>query len=134
MINPAPQQAGTPYRQLGGPEPVRKLVDRFYDLMDKDPAYAALRALHAADLSPMRVSLTSFLVGWLGGPRDWFDAQPGRCVMSAHKAIPVTAETAAQWTDAMSRALADTGIEPTLAEMIDNAFRRMAQGMVKRPS
>ena len=36
---------------------VRRLVDGFYDLMDADPAYAVLRALHPADLSGSRDKL-----------------------------------------------------------------------------
>ena len=47
------------------------------DLMEADPAYETLRALHAADLSPMRDSLSDFLMAWLGGPRDWFVQRPG---------------------------------------------------------
>ncbi len=43
----------TPYELLGGEPGVRALVDRFYDIMDRDPAMAPLRALHAADLAPI---------------------------------------------------------------------------------
>ena len=35
----------TPFALLGGETPVRALVDRFYDLMDLEPQFAALRAL-----------------------------------------------------------------------------------------
>lgn len=119
----------TPFETIGGAAAVRGFVDRFYDLMDTDPAYAALRALHAPDLAPMRDSLAGFLTAWLGGPRDWFEQRPGACIMSAHAKIPVTAETARQWTDAMARALADSPIDPGLVVRINEAFARMAQGM-----
>ena len=79
----APPVRQTPYDLMGGRPVVSAMVERFYDLMDTDPAYAALRALHAPDLAPMRASLTGFLTAWLGGPRDWFDQHPGACVMSA---------------------------------------------------
>ncbi len=46
----APPQ--TPFTLMGGIPTVRRLVDRFYDLMEEDPAYAALRDLHAPDSSP----------------------------------------------------------------------------------
>ena len=122
----------SPFEILGGESAVRRLVDRFYDLMDQDPAYAELRALHAPDLGPMRASLTGFLTGWLGGPRHWFEAQPGRCVMSAHAQVPINAATAGQWTQAMARALADTGADPTLAAQINQVFGRMSAGMAAR--
>ena len=55
----------TPFDLIGGEECVARFVNRFYDLMDSDPAYAGLRSLHAADLGPMRASLTDFLIAWL---------------------------------------------------------------------
>jgi len=121
----------SPFIAAGGADGVAALVNRFYDLMETDPAYAELRALHAADLAPMRASLTGFLSGWLGGPRDWFDANPGRCMMSMHANVPVSALTARQWTAAMGRALADTGVEPDLAARILDAFTRMAAAMAR---
>lgn len=128
---PAPP-AETPFDWIGGQDCVAAVVDRFYDLMETDPAYAALRALHAPDLAPMRTSLTGFLCGWLGGPRDWFEARPGACVMSLHAPIKVDAQTAGQWTQAMARALADSGVDPELAGQINEAFARMSAGMAMR--
>jgi hemoglobin len=119
----------SPYELIGGREPVQKLVDRFYDLMDKDPAYAALRALHAPDLAPMRSSLAGFLTGWLGGPRDWFTS--GRCMMSAHASLAIDQTTSAQWTNAMARALAASEVEAQLAAKINQAFAQMAAGMAR---
>ncbi|SOE67957.1 globin [Burkholderia sp. D7] len=43
-IEQAPQP--TAFELVGGEERVRALVDRFYDLMDLEPEFAALRALH----------------------------------------------------------------------------------------
>jgi hemoglobin len=34
----------TPFEWIGGEDKVKALVDRFYDLMDIEPAYTALRA------------------------------------------------------------------------------------------
>jgi hemoglobin len=119
----------TPFDILGGRSAVAAFVERFYDLMEGDPAYAELRALHAPDLGPMRRSLTGFLTAWLGGPRDWFDERPGACVMSAHAGVKITPASAEQWKTAMARALADSGVTPELAAQINAAFARMSQGM-----
>ena len=40
----------TPYDLLGGEDGIRRLVDRFYDLMDTAPEAATVRALHATSL------------------------------------------------------------------------------------
>ena len=106
------------------------MVERFYDLMDADPAYADLRAMHAADLGPMRASLAGFLSGWAGGPRDWFDANPGKCMMSMHSGFTITRETALQWVQAMERAFADCGLaDHPVALLMNERFRMMAGGM-----
>ena len=63
----------TMYEALGGVGAVRALVNRFYDIMDGDPALAPLRAMHAADLSPMRDKLTDWMTAFLGGPQHYFE-------------------------------------------------------------
>lgn len=122
-------KARTAYDLVGGKPAVRQFVDRFYDLMDADPAYRELRALHASDLDPMRDSLAGFLTAWLGGPRDWFEEHPGLCMMSAHRDVSITPETARQWADAMSRAVLDSSIDKELAHKLVQALSGMALGM-----
>lgn len=62
----------TPYERLGGEAVVRRLVNRFYGLMDTLPEARGIRALHPADLGSSREKLFKFLSGWLGGrPCIW---------------------------------------------------------------
>ena len=63
----------THYERLGGGDVIRKLVDRFYDLMDEDPDYYGIRKLHPADLTESRNKLFWFLSGWTGGPPEYTD-------------------------------------------------------------
>lgn len=129
---PPPQTAKSPYERIGGRETLQRIADRFYDLMDQDPAYARLRAMHQPDLSFMRQSLTGFLSGWSGGPRDWFEANPGKCMMSAHKPFSIDAEVAGQWAGAMQRAIADVAPADTeIAEALADVLSRMALGMAR---
>ena len=44
----------TPFAWIGGEERVKALVERFYDLMDLEPAYSALRAAHGSTLDNAR--------------------------------------------------------------------------------
>lgn len=100
--------------------------------MEEEPDYRPLRDLHASDLSLMRESLTGFLAGWLGGPRDWFEKNPGKCMMSLHAPLPIEAVMADLWVSAMGRAMSDSGLDRVLAEEVGAAFRRMATAMVRR--
>ena len=119
-----------PFYQLGGHETFRAICNRFYDLMESEPAYAELRAMHAPDLSKMRESLAGFLAAWAGGPRDWFEQNPGKCMMSAHKPFRISADVAKQWADAMKRAIEDVAPENTqLAKAMGGVLEEMALGM-----
>lgn len=122
----------TPFYRLGGHKTFEAICDRFYDLMDQDPAYAQLRAMHAPDLGPMRKSLALFLAGWAGGPRDWFDANPGKCMMSAHRNLVIDRAVAGQWAHAMERAVADIAPEPAdMAQALAQVLGNLAKGMTR---
>lgn len=126
-------QPNSPFHRLGGHAAMEAIVERFYDLMDQDPAYAELRAMHAPDLAPMRRSLALFLAGWSGGPRDWFEQNPGTCMMSAHKRLAIGPEVAAQWAEAMTRAVADAGLaDAELARAMGGVLADLALGMGRR--
>ena len=119
-----------PYYRLGGAPVFEAICNRFYDLMEQDPQYAELREMHSADLDPMRETLPLFLAGWAGGPRDWFDASPGRCMMSVHKPFVINHAVAGQWADAMKRAIADVAPEPAeMAQAMGDALANLARGM-----
>jgi hemoglobin len=130
----APARPTTPYERIGGRLPISLMVERFYDLMDAEPAFARLRALHRGDLGPMREKLTDFLTAWMGGPRDWFDKNPGICMMSAHAAIPgIDRATAEQWIACMKRAARDiVEQDPDLAASMLDSMSTMCRAMARR--
>lgn len=122
----------SPFERIGGHAALQAITDRFYDLMDEDPSFAELRAIHAEDLAFMRQSLPLFLAVWAGGPRDWFEANPGKCMMSAHGGIAITSDTADQWADAMTRAIAECEVaDREIADAMAEVLARMARGMAR---
>lgn len=122
----------SPFERVGGHPVLRAITQRFYDLMEQDPAYAELRAMHAADLTFMRQALPQFLAGWAGGPRDWFEANPGKCMMSMHAPFPINRQTADQWAQAMTRAIAETEVaDREIGDAMADVLARMARGMAR---
>jgi len=122
----------TPFERLGGAVVLERIVERFYDLMESDQAYAELRAMHAADLAPMRRSLAGFLTAWSGGPRNWFVENPGKCMMSVHGGLPIDAQTAGQWSAAMQRAIADVAPgDRETAELFAGRLDQIARAMAR---
>ena len=124
--------AATMYAALGGAEAVRTLVNRFYDIMDQDPAFAQLRALHAADLAPMREKLTDWMCAWLGGPQHYFDRPDAVCFGAAHGGYAIDATLRDQWLDCMFRALADVGAAPSLQARIRTPLAELANFLRNR--
>jgi hemoglobin len=124
--------SASPFARIGGHAVLHAITDRFYDLMEQDPAYAELRAMHAPNLAEMRAALPLFLAGWAGGPRDWFEANPGKCMMSMHAPFPIDRQTASQWALAMRRAIAATPVaDREIATAMADVLDRMATGMAK---
>ncbi len=99
----------TPFETLGGAASVRALVDRFYDLMDLEPEFAALRALHPTTLEGSRDKLTWFLTGWLGGPNLYVDRFGHPMLRARHLPYPIGIEVRDQWLACMGLAMAELG-------------------------
>ncbi len=130
MASTAEPVAASPFERIGGHETILAISNRFYDLMESDPAYAELRAMHAPDLTWMRVELARFLAGWCGGPRDWFTDNPGKCMMSLHKSFTISHDAAGQWAEAMTRAIADVGpADRQIAEALGSVLSDFSLGM-----
>lgn len=124
--------APSPFQRLGGEPGVRALVDRFYDLMDLEPGYAALRALHPQDLSGSRDKLHWFLCGWLGGP-DLYQQRFGHPRLRArHLPYAIGIAERDQWMACMLQAMQEQAVDTGLAERLAQAFFGTADWMRNR--
>lgn len=117
------------YDRLGGEQPLRQLVDRFYDLMDQLPEARQIRHLHAPDLSEAREKLFMFLSGWLGGPQLYIQKFGHPRLRQRHLPFPIGEEERDQRMMCMIRAMQDTGVEPALREELTQAFFKTADFM-----
>ncbi len=122
----------SPYEMIGGAAAVRKVVDRFYDIMDSDPAAARIRAMHAPDLAPMRERLFEYLSGWLGGPPLYFQRADAKCIVSAHRPFAIGAAERDEWMMCMRRALADSEVPEDMRKLLDTPLSRMAEAFRNR--
>ena len=104
----------SPYERLGGEAAVRKLVDRFYELMDTLPQAKKIRALHPDDLSGSRDKLFKFLSGWLGGPQLYTQEYGHPRLRARHMPFPVDEVARDAWMLCMKKAIEEMNLDDEL--------------------
>jgi len=129
IVPDAESNAATPYERIGGDVAVRALVERFYDLMEMEPSYARLRAVHAPSLASAREKLYLFLSGWLGGPQLYVARYGHPRLRARHLPFAIGSTERDQWLACMHRALVDTGVPDDLAAQLMPAFFQTADWM-----
>ncbi len=121
--------AHTPFAAFGDEAAVRALVDTFYDTMDTQPAYAAIRAMHPDDLTASRDKFFKFLCGWLGGPQYYIQEHGHPRLRMRHAPFPVDEAARDAWLACMAFAMDDQGIEGDLRVFLDQRFAHVADFM-----
>jgi hemoglobin len=124
--------AATVYERLGGETAVRALVDRFYDLMDLEPAFAGLRALHPMQLDGSRDKLHWFLCGWLGGPDHYVQRFGHPRLRARHLPYPIGIAERDQWLACMKQAMQEQALDEGLARGLAESFFGTADWMRNR--
>ena len=88
------EATAAPYDALGSETGIKRLVHRFYELMDELPEAYAVRQMHPESLQGSEQSLFEFLSGWFGGPSPYIAKKghprlrmrrrPRRCAIRTH--------------------------------------------------
>ena len=123
----------TPYELLGGEEVLRKLVQRFYVVMDTLPEAQPIRKMHPANLKTSEDKLFDFLSGWLGGP-PLFEQKHGHPRLRArHLPFTIGKSERDQWMICMVHAFEDIGIQDPLRSQLLESILRLADHMRNQP-
>ena len=119
----------TIYEQIGGEQVLRRLVDRFYDLMDALPEAAGIRALHPESLEHSREKLFMFLSGWMGGPQLYIERFGHPRLRARHLPFPIGGAERDQWMMCMRQALEEIEVDPLLRHQLAHSFAQLADFM-----
>jgi len=127
----------TPFEWIGGEDRVRALVERFYDLMELEPAYTDLRAVHGNTLDNARERLFWFLCGWLGGPQHYTERFGHPMLRARHLPQSIGGHSIGirerdQWLACMDQAMGETGVPEGLRARLRNSFFQTADHMRNR--
>jgi hemoglobin len=126
------QTATTFYEHLGGEPTVRRLVDRFYELMDTLPEAYGIRKLHPADLSGSADKLFMYLTGWLGGPQLYVQAHGHPRLRARHLPFPIAGTERDQWLMCMRMAMNEVLPADESREQLYQALADLADHMRNR--
>jgi hemoglobin len=129
---PGERREVSAFEAVGGEAAVRGLVDRFYDLMDLEPAFRELRALHPTTLDGSRDKLFWFLCGWLGGPQHFVERFGHPMLRARHLPFSIGIRERDQWMACMTQAMREVGMDPDLAARLEKAFFGTADWMRNR--
>jgi len=123
------EESRTLYEVLGGEAKLREMVDRFYDLMELEPAFAGIRALHPPTTDGSRDKLFWFLSGWMGGPDHFVERFGHPRLRARHLPFPVGSSERDQWLRCMAWAMEDVGIAEDLRLRLMESFYQTADWM-----
>ena len=118
---------------LGGEAGIRRLVDRFYDLMDSAPEATNVRALHAASLKQSREKLYLYLMGWTGGPPIYVERYGHPRLRQRHMAFAIGARERDEWLWCMQRSLAQHELPDDTRAYLWQRLRELADHMRNQP-
>ena len=121
------------FEWIGGEEKVKALVERFYDLMDLERSYTALRAVHGSDLANARQRLFWFLCGWLGGPNHYTDRFGHPALRARHMPFKIGILERDQWLACMDQAMGETKVPEDLRAHLRGSFYKTADWMRNTP-
>lgn len=122
----------TLYDLIGGDIGVRRLVDRFYDVMDRDPAARVIRDMHPDDLGESRDKLHEFLSGWMGGPALYQEKRGHPRLRFRHLPFSIGDAEAAQWLYCMNEALRELQVPHAAAQRLMQGLTMTARHMINR--
>lgn len=122
----------SPYQRIGGDTAIRRLVDRFYELMDELPEAYAARKIHPADLGESGNKLFDFLSGWLGGPQRFVEKHGHPMLRRRHLPYSIGPAERDQWLLCMKMALEETVMDVPLRETLYAQFVQLGDHMRNR--
>ena len=114
------------YAAIGGEPTVRRLVTRFYELMDTLPEAKACRDIHPPSLEGSAEKLYEYLSGWLGGPQLYVEKRGHPMLRRRHLVAEIGPAERDGWLLCFERALAETIEDEALREAIREPARQLA--------
>jgi hemoglobin len=120
----------TPYDMIGGEAGIRRLVNRFYVLMDELPEAYTVRKIHPDSLEGSAQGLFEFLSGWLGGPQLYVAKKGHPRLRMRHAPYAVNQVVRDEWMLCMTQAINEQLPDSAFRSWLLSTFSQMANHLI----
>jgi len=120
----------TLFEALGGEPVIRRIVDAFYDRIDKSTVF---RSMFPADLAETRTKTFEFLVGWTGGPQLYMEKYGHPRLRMRHMPFPIGTVERNEWMRCMSEAVTEVGVDPKAGRAFFDSLWKTADFLRNKP-
>ena len=108
---------------MGEEAGIKKLITRFYDLMETAPEAKDVLAVHPKNLKQSREKFFLFLVGWTGGPQTYIETRGHPALKRRHQPFAIGPKERDQWFWCMDKALDESGYDVEVVAYLKNHFK-----------
>lgn len=115
------------FARLGGRDAVRRIVERFYSLVEAD---AEQRAIYPSDLEPGKEKLVLFFEQWMGGESRYSDLYGHPRLRIRHFPFVIDELAAGRWLRYMRQAMKEEGMDEATLATVFKALGPLAHHMV----
>ena len=123
--------AVTVFEAVGGEEPIRRLVHRFYEEVAEDPV---LRAMYPEeDLGPAEERMALFFIQFWGGPRSYSERRGHPRLRLRHAPFRIDRAAHDTWLRHMRTALDALHLSPDLDQRVWDSLTTPAAAMINTP-
>ena len=118
------------YDQVGGHEFFASLVDRFYDLVEKDQILRPLYPQGEEGMQAAREHLALFLSQYWGGPPVYNEMRGAPMLRARHLPFQIGVAERDAWFKHMKAAVEQSGVEEEIATELLDYFDRAATHLI----
>ncbi|MDE2777380.1 MAG: globin [Chloroflexota bacterium] len=118
------------YDLVGGEEPLRSVVDQFYDKVEADPI---LRPMYPPELAEAKRRLFLFLVQFFGGPTRYSEERGHPRLRMRHFSFAIDRQARDHWLAHMRAAIDEAGIREPARSLMRDYFERSSAFLINRP-
>lgn len=117
------------FERIGGAVAIDRLVEAFYKRMDALPEAMTIRAMHAANLGPVKNVLKRYLSEWTGGPKLYSPEKGHPRLRLRHMGFAIGNTERDAWLLCMRGAIEETIVDGLARQELDGALTKLADWM-----